>query len=135
MDAMIKRNRDSKWFTASAEDFGYIMSHEIGHEIDKTIKFRLTTEFQTIYKRERALGSASIEERLSRYGAEAGGNIAHLEHEMIAESWAEYITSSNPRPLSKEVGEAMMKKYYEDNVQGAGTTFINWLDESLKLIR
>ncbi len=34
-----------------------------------------------------------------------------MRDEMIAEAWAEYITSKNPRELSKEIGDLILKKY------------------------
>lgn len=135
MDAMIKKNRDSGWFTKSAEDFGYIMSHEIGHEIDKTLNFVNNEAFKAIYKREHALGIKSVSDRLSIYGATAGGKASHKPMEMIAEAWAEFITSKNPRPLAKEIGELMLKTFYEDFVQGTGTTFTTWKTEIMKIVQ
>lgn len=137
LDKIVTDGRDSKWFTESADDFGYIMSHEIGHEIDATIGFRNTEVFKDIYKLNNAkeIGVEALTQKLSKYGATAGGNKKHLEHEMIAESWAEFITSKSPRPLAKEIGEAMLKTYYDDHVQGTGTTFIKWKDEVAKSIQ
>lgn len=135
MDAMIKKNRDSGWFTKSAEDFGYIMSHEIGHEIDKTLNFVNNPSFKAIYKREHDLGIKSVSERLSTYGATAGGKASHKPMEMIAEAWAEFMTSKEPRSLAKEIGELMLKTYYEDFVQGSGTNFTTWKSEIMKIVQ
>ena len=135
LDKIVQDNRDSKWFTESADDFGYIMVHEIGHEIDKTILFRETPGFQEVFKRERALGVEALSNKLSRYGATAGGNKKHLEHEMIAESWAEFMTNKKPRALAKEIGEMMLKSYYDYHVQGTGTTFNAWYEATLKSIK
>lgn len=135
MDAMVKKNQESKWFTESAEDFGYIMSHEIGHEIDKTIKFARLPEFEDIFNREHKLGIQSVINNLSTYGATAGGKASARKVEMIAEAWAEFVTSKSPRPLATEIGELMLKTYHTDYVQGTGTTFNNWRTEIMKIVQ
>jgi hypothetical protein len=109
------------------------MNHELGHEIDKTIGIRDYDKFIQIFDRERALGVQSVTEKLSKYGATAGGNARHLKSEMIAEAWAEFIGSPSPRPLAKEIGELMLKKYHNDrNIQ---TDFVTWSTSILKLIK
>jgi hypothetical protein len=135
IDEIVKSNRNTKWFTESAEDFGYVMHHEIGHEIDKAIGFRSLKEFQVIYDREHAKGIQHVIDNLSKYGATAGGNAAHKKDEMIAEAWAEFMTSKNPRPLATEIGELMLETYYKKYVQGTGITFNAWKDNALKIIR
>lgn len=135
IDAIVRKNRDNKWFTESANDFGYIMTHEIGHEIDKTIGFRNTKEFIEIYNRENALGVESVKNKLSGYAATAGGRASHKPFEMIAEAWAEFMTSESPRPLAKEIGELMLKKYYEKSVVESGVSFNEWYNQILKIIK
>jgi hypothetical protein len=135
LDKIIQKNRDAKWFTESANDFGYIMSHEIGHEIDKTIGFRGIEAFKQIFEREHKLGVKSVAERLSMYGATAGGNAKSRDAEMIAESWAEFVTSNNPRPLAREVSELMLKAYYERNRSNIGSPFDSWYSEILKIVK
>lgn len=135
MDAIVKKNQESKWFTESAEDFGYIMSHELGHEIDKTIKFVQLPEFEDIFYREHKLGIDSVINNLSKYGATAGGKASARKVEMIAEAWAEFVTSKNPRPLAREIGELMLKTYHTDYIQGTGNTYNNWRTEIMKIIQ
>ena len=134
MDAMIRKNRDVKWFAESAENFGYVMQHELGHEIDKTINFRNTDTFNAFFNKEHSTGIQSLSNRLSRYGATGNGKtIESRKAEMIAESWAEFMTSNNPRPLAKELGEMMLKAYYDKN--NIKLPFNTWVNEITKIIR
>jgi len=134
MDKVIRSNRDVKWFTESADNFGYVMQHELGHEIDKTIKFRSTDIFNAFYNKEHSMGIQSVANRLSRYGATGNGkSIDSRKAEMIAEAWAEYMTSKNPRQLSKELSELMLKSYYEKN--NIDIPFNTWINEITKIIR
>ncbi len=135
IDKDVQRNEKTGWFTKGAKDFGYIMTHELGHEVDKLINFRNNPAFIAIYEREHAKGIESVIKNLSTYGATAGGKASHKPTEMIAEAWAEFITSDSPRPLAKELGELMLKEYYLDNIQGTGTTFTKWVEEALKIIK
>ncbi len=107
----IIENRKNKWFAEGSDDIDYIMTHEFGHEIDKLLDFKKSPEFDEIFLRESKLGPSSIKEKLSNYAATAGGYAKHLRDEMIAEAWAEYVTAEKPRPLAKEIGEAILKVY------------------------
>lgn len=127
-------NEKVGWYTKEAKDFSYIMSHEIGHEIDKTIGFRNTDIFKAIYSREHAKGIESVIKNLSKYGATAGGRVSSKPAEFIAEAWAEFITSPSPRYIAKEIGEAMLREYYNYYIHGTGTKFAEWKDEILKSI-
>lgn len=135
MDKIVTKNSESGWFTKGAKDFAYIMTHEIGHEIDKSINFKSDERFLEIFNRERNLGIDLLSKKLSRYGATAGGNARSLKDEMIAEAWAEYITSESPRPLSKEIGELMLKRYFEINNNKIDITFDNWINELKKILK
>jgi hypothetical protein len=135
LDDIVKRNSKAGWFTKDASDFGYIMTHEIGHEIDKSINFKNDPRFVNIFDRERALGVAQLSEKLSKYGATAGGNSRALKDEMIAEAWAEFMTSPSPRTLAKEIGELMLQKYYEQNTQKINVDYTTWINEIRKIIK
>jgi DNA-binding Lrp family transcriptional regulator len=131
----IKRMAKDGWFTRDANDFGYVMSHEIGHEIDKTIGFRDTDVFKGIFAREQKKGTEHIIKNLSKYGATAGGKASAKPFEMIAEAWAEFITSPNPRPLAKEIGGEMLKRYHKINIASTGTSFPEWENQILKILK
>lgn len=135
IDAIVTKNGNSGWFTKDAKDFGYIMTHEIGHEIDKSINFKADPRFLQIFDREHNLGVNQLIQKLSKYGATAGGNRSHLKDEMIAESWAEFMTSPTPRPLAREVGELMLKRYYEVNQSDIKLEYNSWVSEIRKIIK
>jgi len=137
IDASVVAGQKSKWFVQSAKDSEYIIHHEFGHEMDKTVNFKTSERFLAIFNQNKAsvIGEEELTNRLSRYGATAGRKPTHVDVEMIAEGWAEYITTSTPRPLANQIGEAMMREYYERYVQGTGTTFIKWFEETIKLLR
>jgi SPP1 gp7 family putative phage head morphogenesis protein len=109
LDEMVLRNSSTKWFTKDAKDFSYIMEHEFGHEVDKFLGVKANSEFKAIFAREHAKGIDSVSDRLSRYGATAGRNPMNRPDEMIAEAWAEFTHSKNPRELSREIGELILK--------------------------
>lgn len=132
---LIKNSAISGWFTPDAKDFGYVMSHEIGHEIDKTIGFKSTPEFKAIFIREHAAGVDQLSKKLSTYGATAGKNMAHRPDEMIAECWAEFMTSPKPRPLSVEVSELMLKHYHKKIKTPGGKPFEEWKNEIMRAIQ
>lgn len=135
LDKIVNYNGNTGWFTKGASDFKYIMDHEFGHEIDKFLGIRNDPRFKAIFEREHSNGIEYVSQRLSKYGATAGKEISHRPHEMIAEAWAEYVTSPKPRELSTEIGELMLKKYHEKHKAGAGVAFESWKSESLKLIK
>jgi hypothetical protein len=123
---VVLRAEKSGFYTKDAKGFGYIMSHEIGHEVDKTIGFRNSNAFKAIYDKECAQGIKHVIENLSNYGATAGGKASAKPFEFIAESWAEFVTSPN------EVGEAMLKEYHTYYMKGSGIKFDEWRNEILK---
>lgn len=135
LDKIVKKAGESKWFTQGATKGEYIFNHEIGHEIDGTLNFRNTDEFKAIFTREHAQGIKYVEERLSEYGATAGAKPSGRPAEMIAESWAEYVNSKTPRALATEIGDLMLKEYYEKYIQSTGTTFIKWKEQALEILR
>lgn len=135
LDEIVKHNSKVGWFTKDASEFKYIMDHELGHEVDKFLGFRKDPRFIAIYEREHKAGIDSVTERLSKYGATAGNRPKNRPAEMIAEAWAEFVSSPNPRELSKEIGELMRKKYYETYKTNAGLAFEPWKSESLKLLK
>lgn len=135
LDKIVKNASERKWFTTGATKGEYILNHEIGHEIDGTLNFRNTDEFKAIFAREHSHGIKYVEDRLSTYGATAGANPKGRPAEMIAEAWAEYVNSQTPRELAKEIGDLMLKEYYEKYIQGTGTTLLKWKEQALEILR
>lgn len=133
---VVKRNEATGWFFKKAKGARAILAHELGHEIDKTIGFRSLKSFREIYEREHAKGIDHVINNLSKYGATAGGKSSHKPFEMIAEAWAEFMTVSNPRPLAKEIGELMLKEYYNHfKIAQTGTNYTNWVSQILKIMQ
>lgn len=131
----VLRCEKSGWFTAGAKDSSYIVAHEIGHELDKFMGIKNMDSFKEIFNREHKLGLQSLSEKLSKYGATAGKIISHRPDEMIAEAWAEFTTSNNPRPLAKEIGELIAKTYHTDFIKGSGVKYSEWVEQITKTIR
>ena len=52
-----------------------------------------------------------LTEELSRYAWKNDNENKYAE--MIAEGWAEYLNNPNPRPIAKEIGETIERKYEE----------------------
>lgn len=73
--------------------------HEVAHQIDFALGLSKNAEMVSLY---RSMSYQEIASGLSRYGA---GNIA----EFIAEGWAEYCNSDNPRPIAKQIGEIIKR--------------------------
>ena len=96
---MVERNIESGHWVKGKADVSTIVSHEIGHEIDRLLEIRKNSEIQRLY-----MLTPNIDKELSKYG-----NTSVVE--MIAECWAEYSTSPNPRPFALRVGRLIEEEY------------------------
>ena len=135
INGIVDRMEKSGFYTKNAKGAGYIMSHEVGHEIDKSINFRNSQEFKLIYDKHTKFGTAYVSSNLSKYGATANGKASHKPLEFIAESWAEYVTSPNPRPIAMEIGEAMLRVYHKEHLANQGVNYIQWKESILKILK
>lgn len=135
MGQAVKESAERKWFTEGANSASYIMNHELGHEIDGIINFKNNAEFKAIFVEEHKAGVKELSNNLSLYGATAGNIPQHKDVEMIAESWAEYVTSKTPRRLATKIGDLMLREYYEKYIQGTGTTFVKWKEQAIGILR
>jgi hypothetical protein len=107
------------WFAHSdARASEYLLSHETGHHVDAVLRdapyakrlelWQLIADRFGLPRPEGAQGvdlrdwveeyKSHIESKVSRYGA-------YSRFEIMAEMWAEYTTSSSPRPYIKEIGD------------------------------
>lgn len=136
---MAEANIARKFWVNGSGDWSQIFTHELGHELDAFLHIGKNEEFIKIFDREHAAGYDAVTERLSRYGATAG-NIGGRESridEMIAEAWAEYVTAKAPRELATEIGDLILKTYYEDHVQGTAAgveKFTKWKEKTRALL-
>lgn len=86
--------------------------HEFGHQLDYFLKENgLRGEIDAIYARVSAQGSGYMRNSLSGYSAENTS-------EFFAEAFSEYMLNPNPRPIAKEVGEAIEKAIAEYEKRG-----------------
>jgi hypothetical protein len=69
--------------------------HELGHAVHKALKPKIDKELQPYYK---SLTGKEIVDGLSKYGKTS-------YDEFVAEAFAEYYNSDNPRPIAKKVGD------------------------------
>jgi hypothetical protein len=79
-----------------------ITVHELGHAMDNMLCIRFMFEIKNLYEE----NLSTMTEKLSTYAAE---NVL----EFIAEAWAEYKLSPEPRPLAKRVGSIIERRYGE----------------------
>jgi hypothetical protein len=97
---------DHHWWTPDGKTTGAerTLSHELGHFLDyqlnSTQRYEITSHLAVDYGIETLSDSKTL---ISEYG---GKN----DKEMMAELWAEYKTSPNPRPPAQYVGSYMEDK-------------------------
>lgn len=92
-----EKNQKSGFWSRGGADYDHVINHELGHELDRLLNIRQREDIISLWENE------DIEE-FSRYGATSIG-------EFVAEGWAEYNTSDNPRDLSIRVGEIIDNEY------------------------
>jgi hypothetical protein len=97
---------DHKWWTPDGKTTGAerTITHELGHFLDYQLsqsqRYEITSHLAVDYGIETLQDSKTL---ISEYG---GKN----DKEMMAELWAEYKTSPNPRPPAQYVGSYMEDK-------------------------
>lgn len=89
-------------FHTDGTKFDSIVTHELGHALDKMLSLRLNSKITKIYNKLSA--DNSITDSVSKY---ATTNIK----EFISECFAEYINSENPREVARQVGEIIDDEY------------------------
>ena len=109
-NSMVKRNVESGWWAKTDNmNVSYIIAHEMGHEIDRMYLIGKDPRILNIFR------SEDIKNGLSTYGSQS-------RTEMVAEAWAEYTTSKNPRPISKRIGE-IIEEVVRDTRTGSKEDF------------
>jgi hypothetical protein len=78
-----------------------IVDHEFGHQIDDLLNVRMDESVKSVYKESVAKG---IKSEVSEY---AGKDIS----EFVAECWAEFRNSQQPRGAARIVGMAVKERY------------------------
>ena len=101
--------RDAKNFESgwnSVNDPKHTMYHEFGHLLDDKIKFSQSNEFKSLvsdYSKEK------YSKEISRY-ATSYDDLNDNYSEIIAEAWAEYQLSENPRPKAMAIGKELERQ-------------------------
>ena len=95
----LKRDVDTKWHPIGCDTIASVFDHEVAHQIDYAVGLRDNKEMLDLW---RSLSEKDISDGLSRYGST---KIA----EFIAEGYAEYVNSSNPREISRKIGAIIEK--------------------------
>ena len=102
----IKEEIESGFWAKAKKDVSYIINHEIGHQLDHLLNLQSDTEIVSLYKHLKT--NNKIINGVSGY---ANTDI----EEFIAECWAEFKGSKNPRKYAKFVGERIIERYNEIN--------------------
>ena len=97
---MLKKNVLSKFHPEGCDTLQSIIDHEIGHLLDNTYGIVKSKEFIQIIG---GLRQSDIANGLSAYAASDPIN------EIISEAWSEYKNNPSPRPISKAIGDLIMK--------------------------
>jgi hypothetical protein len=82
-----------------------IIDHEVGHAIDKRATERVMGQISNqdeIIEMYRMIPFMGMRNGLSEYARKDIG-------EMVAEGWAEYVNSPEPRPIAKKIGDLIIK--------------------------
>lgn len=111
---IIRRKRESaqsKWHPEGTGVLRASVDHEVGHIIDTHMPkqqrhwLRENRKIKELYAQ---FSSQEIKDNLAEYAAK---NVA----EFIAEAWSEYVLNPNPRWISRQVGDLIMKRYGNKN--------------------
>jgi hypothetical protein len=109
----IAYQRSRGFFAQGSNGVDYIAMHEFGHALDHAVGFAKSKVFKDLLAKYRANGDDWVAKNLSSYGI---SDISDDASELIAEAFAEYMTSPNPRLIAREVGEAL-EKYLKLNLK------------------
>lgn len=102
----------AKWHPDGCNTVKSVFDHELGHKIDETLGLRSDPEFLKIFSEAELKGKDFIKDNLSEYAYKQSKATPSYnpKAEFIAEAWSEYLNNPNPRPISKSVGELIVKK-------------------------
>lgn len=95
----LKRDVSTKWHPLGCDTIASVFDHEVAHQIDYAIGLRDNKEMLDLWY---SLSPKEVVDGLSEYGST---KIA----EFIAEGYAEYVNSENPREIARKIGAIIEK--------------------------
>lgn len=98
----------AKYHPVGCDTIKSVADHELGHQLDDLLNISGQQNIRDLFM---GMKSEEITEGLSRY-AWQNTNSKPIR-EFVAEGWAEYCNNPNPRPLAKEIGETIERRYKE----------------------
>ena len=102
----LRRNVNIKFHPEYCDTIRSVLDHEVGHQLDDLLSISNNREVQALYNSRQ---TAQITADLSSYAW--NNNNSNRYSEFIAEAWAEYCNSPQPRAIAKRVGEIIEDTY------------------------
>lgn len=96
----------NKFHPVGCDTVKSVLDHEIGHQLDTLLKLSSKNDIRQLFD---TRTKEQIMHELSTYSWK--NDNPNKYGEFIAEAWAEYQNSPNPRLIAKEIGEAVEREY------------------------
>lgn len=93
---------------AGCDTIKSVLDHEIGHQLDRLLGISNNPEIQDLFD---SITNNELTDMLSEYSWNNSNPNKYSER--IAEAWSEYCNNPEPRPISKFVGDIILKAYEE----------------------
>ncbi len=106
MKEALKADAAQKFHPIGCDTIRYLLDHELGHQLDHLLGLRELSEIQELFNRRT---KKELTEALSEYSWNNRNPNRYAE--MIAEAWAEYCSSPEPREIARQIGEIIEQEY------------------------
>ncbi len=95
-----------KFHPVGCDTIRSILDHELGHQLDDLLDISGQQNIMDLFLK---TAPQDITAGLSKYAWD-NANPSRIR-EFVAEGWAEYCNNSTPRPIAKEIGETVERRY------------------------
>ncbi len=102
----LRHDVNTKFHPEYCDTIRSVLDHEVGHQLDDLLSISNNREVQALYNSRQ---TAQITADLSSYAW--NNNNSNKYSEFIAEAWAEYCNSPQPRAIAKRLGEIIEDTY------------------------
>jgi SPP1 gp7 family putative phage head morphogenesis protein len=102
----LKREVALKFHPKGCDTIKSLVDHELGHQLDEFLKISGDEAIKKLYE---GTTHSGITDGLSEYAWNNGSR--KPIREFVAEGWAEYKNNPRPRPLAREIGEFILRRY------------------------